>query len=570
MDSIHIQTMDLTTLKAVISDIRELIVPSRFEKAIQTDQRTIQIGFRTLLGLTWIEISWDADLPRLTQIQKPSRSGGDSTLAKQIQHGLRNFALTEIKQEGFERVIELGFSSRPGEEIIKTIVFEMMGRHSNILLIGQQRKVITLGRQIRIHQSRIRPLSTGDIYVAPPPLKGIEPSSKESYARWKKRLLVVPTKLLKALQDTYQGVSPSLAIQLIHKDNESIRNLLEQPVQELSEDDWKQIHRKWLIWIKSIENNSFSLSFDGPTPYNCWYLYNKKYSHCESLSLILGDYYKNLILLKKISHTSKEIQSMLDKVKKSEKKALLGQEQLLEKSKGSSLLKVEADNYLCIQPPRKEHIEKAQQLYKLSKKLKRSKGIISQRIKHHQEKLNIIEESEEFISNLLLSDIKDKESRYNSILELKEDIELHLSSTKRNRKSSTVQKNAQPTPLEINSPNGLIIQIGRNHRQNELISLKQGRNGDLWFHAQECPGSHVVLKSSEAFASDEDIQVSAHLAALFSKAKGNQRVPVINVPLKQLRRISGAIKGAVSHRGGKIYWGEPLKGRHYLESKELI
>ncbi|MFM9104898.1 MAG: NFACT RNA binding domain-containing protein, partial [Cyanobium sp.] len=65
------------------------------------------------------------------------------------------------------------------------------------------------------------------------------------------------------------------------------------------------------------------------------------------------------------------------------------------------------------------------------------------------------------------------------------------------------------------------LQVGRNHRQNEWISLRQARRGDLWFHAQECPGSHVVLKASEAAAADPDLQAAADLAAWFSRARGN-------------------------------------------------
>ena len=65
------------------------------------------------------------------------------------------------------------------------------------------------------------------------------------------------------------------------------------------------------------------------------------------------------------------------------------------------------------------------------------------------------------------------------------------------------QATATPSPLELTSPGGLRLQVGRNHRQNEWISLRQARRGDLWFHAQECPGSHVVLKGSEGLGSGQ-------------------------------------------------------------------
>jgi predicted ribosome quality control (RQC) complex YloA/Tae2 family protein len=103
------------------------------------------------------------------------------------------------------------------------------------------------------------------------------------------------------------------------------------------------------------------------------------------------------------------------------------------------------------------------------------------------------------------------------------------------------------------------VQVGRNHRQNEWISLRQARRGDLWFHAQEIPGSHVVLKSSAAPAADGDLQLAADLAAHFSRGRGNARVPVVMVPTDDLQRIPAAAPGTVRHRGGEVLWGEPQR-----------
>jgi predicted ribosome quality control (RQC) complex YloA/Tae2 family protein len=108
--------------------------------------------------------------------------------------------------------------------------------------------------------------------------------------------------------------------------------------------------------------------------------------------------------------------------------------------------------------------------------------------------------------------------------------------------------------------------VGRNHRQNEWISLRQARRGDLWFHAQECPGSHVVLKGSEGLCGDPDLQAAADLAAHFSRARGNQRVAVVMVPCDELQRIPGAGPGTVRHRGGEVIWAEPSRAAALLES----
>jgi hypothetical protein len=108
--------------------------------------------------------------------------------------------------------------------------------------------------------------------------------------------------------------------------------------------------------------------------------------------------------------------------------------------------------------------------------------------------------------------------------------------------------------------------VGRNHRQNAWISLQQARRGDLWFHAQECPGSHVVLKTSVAPGGEGDLQAAADLAAHFSRARGNRRVPVVMVATDQLQRIAGAGPGTVRHRGGEVLWADPQRAASLLNA----
>jgi predicted ribosome quality control (RQC) complex YloA/Tae2 family protein len=123
--------------------------------------------------------------------------------------------------------------------------------------------------------------------------------------------------------------------------------------------------------------------------------------------------------------------------------------------------------------------------------------------------------------------------------------------------------------LELRSPGGVRLQVGRNHRQNEWISLRQARRGDLWFHAQELPGSHVVLKGSEQLVAEADRQAAADLAAHFSRGRGNRRVPVVMVGVEELQRIPGAAPGTVRHRGGTVLWAEPERATALLGAPNL-
>ncbi|MEN9497082.1 MAG: hypothetical protein RLZZ137_2122, partial [Cyanobacteriota bacterium] len=117
MASLPLQAMDITSLRAVLTELRPALLPSRFEKARQADGQTVQLGFRSLTGRHWLEISWLAEAPRLLAIGDPPRGGDGSTLAQQLQHGLGGLALVGLEQQGFERVVELGFAPRPGEPV---------------------------------------------------------------------------------------------------------------------------------------------------------------------------------------------------------------------------------------------------------------------------------------------------------------------------------------------------------------------------------------------------------------------------------------------------------------------
>jgi len=270
MNKVPIQIMDLTTLKAVVCELSEEIVPSRFENAQQIDSHTLQLGLRTLEELRWIEISWLAESPRIVSIAPPKRYGEKSTLAKQLKHLLVNLALVEITQTGFERIVSFRFSSRPGKEIEKELVVELMGRHSNILLLDRTGKVITLGKQIKESQSRLRPIGTGDIYTSPPPLKGLVPDYSESFNSWKDNICLVPSTFKNSLKDTYQGISPALTLQIASDNYNDALNIINQSVKSIELDTWEAIYKKWKEWLLDLENNNYTISFEGPTDFKVW------------------------------------------------------------------------------------------------------------------------------------------------------------------------------------------------------------------------------------------------------------------------------------------------------------
>tara|TARA_Y100001968_G_scaffold297708_1_gene307024 strand:- start:435 stop:1454 length:1020 start_codon:yes stop_codon:yes gene_type:complete len=334
---------------------------------------------------------------------------------------------------------------------------------------------------------------------------------------------------------------------------------------EISNEDWIKIYQRWQIWLKRIAEEDFSISFDGPTHYRVWGQKEETLRDKEQEKYLLGIYYKEKLSQKEFLKINKKIKNKLSKSRKEEESLLSKQKSLLQEIGNHLILRDRADALLCLRGPTKEQINQAQKLYKQSQKQIRSKSALEERIFYHETRINNINDTEFFIDNIITDYKKFNNNSLKEISALDKEIDLYLSPSKKKKNIQNNRKKGDIKPLEIRSQRGLIIQIGRNHSQNEWISIRNARKGDIWFHAQECPGSHVVLKTSCAIGFDEDIQIAADLAALFSRAKRNKKVSVMMVPIQNLKKVPGASPGTVCHHGGKVLWGEPTRGMLHIQ-----
>jgi predicted ribosome quality control (RQC) complex YloA/Tae2 family protein len=562
--------MDVTSLKAVLVELRALLLPSRFEKAQQGHGQALQLAFRSLKGVHWLALSWQAEAPRLHAVPPPPRRGEGSTLAQQLQHGLRGLALVELRQSGWERVVELGFARRPGDPLERWLVLELMGRHSNLFLLDSQRQVVALARQVRPQQSRLRPIGTGDPYQDPPPLQAEPPSLEESAAAWQGRLQLQDLPLAQALQRSYQGVSPALVRQLLDGAPAPLEPASAAALTStLTAAHWAALHSRWQQWLQAVAQQQFGWWRQG-SHYRCWQPGGLPPGPGPSpgpelpasgatgaVNAGIAAYYADLLARRQFEQLRHQGLQRLQRLLQREQGQLQQQRQLLDATAGADPLQRQADALLCVADPSREQVDQAQKLYRQARRLRRSGTAIEQRLALHQQRCSWLEDGLTY-----LEQADSQETLELLLADLQTPFEAAGGSGRRS--SSRPGRGGQGEPhqshhLELCSPGGLRLQVGRNHRQNAWISLKQARRGDLWFHAQECPGSHVVLKGSEGLCAPEDLAAAAHLAAYFSRGRGNGRVPVVMVPIEALQRIPGAALGTVRHSGGTVLWGVPAE-----------
>ncbi|MBO8233373.1 fibronectin/fibrinogen-binding protein [Prochlorococcus marinus XMU1419] len=559
--------MDITSIRSVLHYLSTNILPTKFETAQQPEPNTIQLCFRGVDSQTWLEVSWNGDSPRILKINKPEKIGSESTLSKQIRYGLKYMALISINQDDFERVIKFGFAKKPGDEISKYLIFELMGKHSNIFYLDNKHKIIAVGKQIKSNQSSFRTISTGSIYSDPPVNLKKRPTEEESFQSWKDSISTVPESLKCCLINTYQGVSPILTKQLEKFSNTNDSEIMEKNINFISNENLKEIFKSWKIWISRFKNKNFNFSIFNNYFYSVWFL--DKEINCENkidLCTGLENYYDRHLKQRKLELLVKKIEGIIFKQANNEKKNLNIQYDLLSKSENYKIYKEKADKIFATNEINKKDIIRGQKLYKKSKKLKRSRELIQERLNIYKTNIDRLDEFNTLLENLnslnhekLIVKIKLLEE---IIEEICNEFKINIKRQREDKKSSS---KIQSAPMQVNTPTGLKLQIGRNMRQNDLISFKFSKKGDLWFHAQESPGSHVVLKSSSQEASEQDVQIAADLAALFSKAKRNIKVPINLVKIKELQKIKKGGPGCVSFKNVEIIWGNPTRGEDYIK-----
>ena len=561
------QIMDVTSIKSILHYLSREILPSRFETAQQPEPNTIQIGLRGINNTSWIEVSWQGDCARIFKINRPDKLGSQSTLAKQLSYGLKYMALVLIEQDKFERVIKFAFAKKPGDLIDKYLIFELMGKHSNIFYLDKNLKIIAAGKQVKSTQSSYRTISTGNIYKQPPLNNKKEPNENETFQEWKSLLNVVPDTLKNALLRNYQGVSPILIKQIEYLSNLESNNVMNQSVDLIEDKYLKEIFIIWNKWIDRYKNNKFKFSIFNHYFYSVWFSEtevkdNNKIDLCEGLS----NYYNQYLNLKKMNGIVSQIDGLIFKQISIERRNYNLQRKLLENSENFESFKNKADNIFLKLNLEKKDILEAEKLYKKSKKLKRAINLIKERLDIYENKLNRLEEYRFMLDNIKSNNIGKIPNKLDLLEELKYELSNEFNLRKKRLNPSKINfVKTQSSPIQIISPGGLDILIGRNMRQNDLITFKLSKKQDLWFHAQESPGSHVLLKSSSKVPNDDDIQIAADLAAFFCKAKGNLRVPINQVKVKDIQKISKAGLGCVSFKNSEIIWGNPTRGKEYIK-----
>ena len=611
------QPVDYTTLIASCTELNRDWIPSRIEQVYQRDRFTISLALRTLKAKPWLTICWHPEAARINIGEAPPRIKDTFTFSDQLRHQLKGLALIEIKAiAAWERVIDLQFAQRPGENPLCHLYVEVMGKYSNVILTDSKRQIIAPAKQISTMQSSVRPIQTGQPYELPPALTGTTPKLDEPYERWQERVSLIPGQLKRQLLKSYRGLSPRVAEEIAI----AAGLLPQQKTDTLTAEDWQELFSYWQKWLMVLEQRQFDPGWleKGYTVLG----WNKTQS-VQQVQSLLNLYYTaeiNRQQFKQIHHQlNQKLTNILKKlnVKANTFRQRLSQSEDAEsyRRQGDLLMahlhelkpgmkSITLNDFETGEPikiklnPEKNPAQNAQYVYKQSQKLKRAKNAVVPLLAEVEGEINYLSQVQTALNQLgrdtgssedlqALDEIKEELIQQGYLTAERQDSDRTLASrfngsqtrkrsnspivpegdlrSSASRLARKVDRDSQPYRLK--APSGCEVWIGRNNRQNDILTFRTAVEYDLWFHTQEIPGSHVLLRLDPgAVASEQDLQFTADLAAYYSQARESELVPVIYTEPRHVYKPKGAKPGMVIYKQETVIWGKPQMAKAIVEA----
>mgnify|MGYP001641414366 FL=1 len=451
---------------------------------------------------------------------------------------LQGAVIEAIQQVDNDRILEISVSNKNeiGDSVAVTLVIEIMGKHSNIILLDKANgKIIEAIKHVGFSQNSYRTILPGSTYVAPPQTGSLNPFTVGD----EKLFQILQTEDLepKRLQQIFQGLGRDTAIELsgrLTADKlKTFRAFFASPTQP------------------SLTEKSFSAL-----------LFSDSKTQMSTLSELLDTFYKDKAERDRVNQQASElIRRVENELEKNRKKLGKQEEELLAtenaeefRQKGELLTtflhqvpndqdQVELDNYytgekiIIALDKALTPNQNAQRYFKRYQKLKEA-------VKHLT---GLIEETRATILYLESVETALAQASLTEIAEIRE--ELIQTGFIRRRQREKIQKRQKPEKY-LATDGQTIILVGRNNLQNDELTFKMAKKDELWFHAKDIPGSHVVI-TGNLQPSDEVKTDAAELAAYFSKARLSNLVQVDMIEVRKLNKPTGGKPGFVTYTGQK-------------------
>ena len=527
-------------LHHMVEELRRELVNGRIQKINQPFEQELVLQIRSNRQSHRLLLSAHPVFGRIqltqTTFENPAQP---STFIMVLRKYLQGALIESIEQVENDRIVEMTVSNKNeiGDHIQATLIIEIMGKHSNILLVDKSsHKILEVIKHVGFSQNSYRTLLPGSTYIAPPSTESLNPFTVRDEKLFE--ILQTQETTAKNLQSLFQGLGRDTANELekilVSDKLSTFRNFFNQETKPC------------------LTETSFS-----PVPFA-----NQVGEPFTSLSDLLDTYYKDKAERDRVKQQASELirrvenelQKNRHKLKKQEKELLATDNAEEFRQKGELLTtflhqvpndqdQVILDNYYTNQPitialdKALTPNQNAQRYFKRYQKLKEAVKYLTELIEETKATILYLESVETVLNQAGLEEIA----------EIRE--ELIQTGFIRRRQREKIQKRKKPEQY-LASDGKTIIYVGRNNLQNEELTFKMARKEELWFHAKDIPGSHVVI-SGNLDPSDEVKTDAAELAAYFSQGRLSNLVQVDMIEVKKLNKPTGGKPGFVTYTGQK-------------------
>lgn len=555
--------LDGIVVASLVCELNNSILNSRISKIAQPESDELMLTLKGKDGQRRLSMSASASLPFLCLTDENKKSPATApNFCMGLRKHIANGRITKISQPGLERIVmfEIEHRNELGDLCRKTLVIELMGKHSNIIFLKEDATIIDSIKHVGAQVSSVREVLPGRTYFIPETSRKENPleATEESFSRI---VFSKPESVCKAIYGSYTGISPLIASELCYR--AGIDG--ERPPAALSEEEKLHLfhHFDWLM--ADVREASFSpnILYQKKEPVEFSAVRLLSYGDCaqkdfSSISEVLKTYYKDRDSYARIRQKSSDLRRITaTALERARKKYGLQQKQLKDTEKrekyriygellhayGYGLAegetKLEAYNHYAgetITIPLDKTLtasENAKKYFDRYGKLKRTYEALSTLITETKQEIEHLES----IATAL--DIAVSED---DLAEIREELtEFGYIRKKRGDKKAKIKSK----PLHYISSDGFHMYVGKNNYQNDALTFQFANGGDWWFHAKGMPGSHVIVKTEGEELPDRAFEEAGRLAGYYSKGRDSDKVEIDYLQRKNVKKPNKAAPGFV-------------------------
>ena len=555
---------DGVVIANLVHDMNNLIVNGRINKIYQPEEDELLLVIKNDGETRRLYLSASASLPLVYMVSKNKENPMTAPnfcmlLRKHIGSG----RIVSVTQPNFERIIDIEVEHRDemGDLCTKHLMVEIMGKHSNIIFTDNEHKILDSIKHISLLVSSVREVLPGRDYVYPPSDK-LDPM-KVTYDELKDSIAVKPYSVMKWLYGSLNGISPVTASEICYRAGIDA----DSSVSSLDAKAFDRLYKAFDDLRNDIIAGSFCpmIAYENGSPveYSSIRLTSYKDENIrvmDNISDVLESYYAEKNIITRIRQKSGELRHIVaTAVERTAKKLDLQLKQLKSTEKRDKYkvygelittygynVPSGAKSFTALNYYTNEEIEipldpdisvsdNAQKYFNRYNKLKRTYEALSELTLETEAELKHLQSIQ--VSLDMALNEKD-------LTEIKE--ELALCGYMKKAKNGKKVREAKSKPLHYISSDGYHMYVGKNNFQNDEITFKLANAGDLWFHANDIPGSHVIVKlGTDKDVPDATYEEAARLAAYYSKGRTDSKVEIDYTVRGNIKKPNGAKPGFV-------------------------